>query len=209
VCHAEGGTDFAFPFFKVAVPLGAAYIVLVIFVTVGTCNAVNLADGLDGLAVGCTAMVALTFAGLAYVVGNVNFARYLLIPYVHGGAECTIYCAGMVGAGLGFLWFNCHPAQVFMGDTGALPLGGGLGVVSVIIKQEIVLVIAGGVFVAEALSVLLQILVFRTTGKRLFRCAPLHHHFQFKGWDETKVTVRFWILGAILGLAALATLKLR
>ncbi|MFH1857598.1 MAG: phospho-N-acetylmuramoyl-pentapeptide-transferase [Candidatus Omnitrophota bacterium] len=203
-------TSLTVPFLKnVAVDLGIFYIPFVVLVIVASSNAVNLTDGLDGLAVGCVIMVAIAYSILAYVTGHVNFSHYLSIPYVAGSGEVAVFCAALVGAGLGFLWFNCHPAEIFMGDTGSLSLGGALGVVAVLIHKELVLLIAGGIFVAEALSVILQVLSYRLTRKRIFLMSPLHHHFELKGWDETKVTVRFWIVGAILVFLSLATLKLR
>ena len=182
---------------------------------VGSSNAVNLTDGLDGLAIGCTLIVAFVFIILTYIAGNVNTADYLLVPYVEGAGELTVFCAAMIGAGLGFLWFNCHPAQVFMGDTGSLALGGSLGVIAVLIHQPFVLVIAGGVFVLEALSVMIQTGWFKYTrrkygeGRRVFLMAPLHHHFEKKGWHESQVVARFYILGVLFAVLALGTLKLR
>ena len=175
----------------------------------------NLTDGLDGLAIGCTLIVSVVFLILTYIAGNIRFATYLQVPYVEGAGELTVFCASMVGAGLGFLWFNCHPAQVFMGDTGSLSLGGALGIIAVLIHQPFVLVIAGGVFVAEAASVLLQTSWFKYTrrtygkGRRIFLMAPLHHHFEKQGWHETKVVFRFYILCFLCAVLALATLKLR
>ncbi|HSG87744.1 MAG TPA: phospho-N-acetylmuramoyl-pentapeptide-transferase [Pseudomonadales bacterium] len=198
------------PFFKtVVVDLGSFYLVLTYFVIVGTSNAVNLTDGLDGLAILPTAMVAGALGLMAYVTGNVNFADYLQIPYVAGAGEMAIFCGAMVGAGLGFLWFNTYPAQVFMGDVGALALGAALGLVAVVIRQEIVLFIMGGLFVLETVSVILQVASFRLTGKRIFRMAPIHHHFELKGWPEPRVIVRFWIITLVLVLIGLSTLKLR
>jgi phospho-N-acetylmuramoyl-pentapeptide-transferase len=175
----------------------------------GTSNAVNLTDGLDGLAIGCSITVALTYAIFCYVAGNARLAAYLFIPLVSGAGDLSVFCAALVGSGLGFLWFNCHPARVFMGDTGSLALGGVLGVIAICVHQELALVIAGGVFVLEAGSVLLQVASFKLTGKRIFAMSPLHHHFELKGWNENTVTVRFWILSLVASLAALATLKLR
>lgn len=198
------------PFLKhVAFEMGFFYIPFVVLVIVGTSNAVNLTDGLDGLAIGCVIMVAIAYSILAYVTGHARFSDYLNIPYVAGSGELAVFCSALIGAGLGFLWHNCHPAEVFMGDTGSLSLGGAIGTVAVLTHKELVLFIAGGVFVAEALSVILQVLSFRWTGKRIFLMSPLHHHFELKGWDETKVTVRFWIAGAIFVFLSLATLKLR
>jgi phospho-N-acetylmuramoyl-pentapeptide-transferase len=178
-------------------------------VIVGSSNAVNLTDGLDGLAIGNLIVAALTLALFAYFSGHMKIAHYLRIVPVVGAGEITIFLAALVGAGLGFLWFNAYPAQVFMGDTGSLFLGGSLGLVAVFIRQELILVIIGGVFVAEALSVILQVYSFRHFGKRVFKMAPLHHHFELDGWAESKVTVRFWIIGIILALVAIASLKLR
>ena len=198
------------PFFKnVAVPLGAGFVALTYFVIVGTSNAVNLTDGLDGLAIMPAAMVAGALGVFAYLTGNSVFSTYLGIPYIPGVGELLIFCATIVGAGLGFLWFNAYPAQVFMGDIGALALGAALGVVAVMVRQEIVLVVMGGVFVLETVSVILQVASYKLTGKRIFRMAPIHHHFELKGWAEPKVIVRFWIISLILVLAGLGTLKLR
>jgi phospho-N-acetylmuramoyl-pentapeptide-transferase len=198
------------PFFKsVALPLGIGFIVLTYLVIVGTSNAVNLTDGLDGLAIMPAALVAGALGVFAYVTGNVVFSGYLGIPYIAGVGEMLIFCAAIVGAGLGFLWFNAYPAQVFMGDIGALALGAALGVVATMVRQEIVLVIMGGVFVLETVSVILQVASFKLTGKRIFRMAPIHHHFELKGWAEPKVIVRFWIISLILVLVGLGTLKVR
>lgn len=203
-------TSLYVPFFKdVVLPLGVGYVALTYFVIVGTSNAVNLTDGLDGLAIMPAAMVAAALGVFAYVTGNVVFSGYLGIPYIEGVGEVLIFCATIVGAGLGFLWFNSYPAQVFMGDIGALALGAALGVVATMVRQEIVLVVMGGVFVLETVSVILQVASFKLTGKRIFRMAPIHHHFELKGWAEPKVIVRFWIISLILVLAGLATLKLR
>ena len=195
---------------------GAAVgIVLASLTIVGSSNAVNLTDGLDGLAIGCTLIVSFAFLVLTYMAGNARMAEYLQIPYVPGASELTVFCAAMIGAGLGFLWFNCHPAQVFMGDTGSLALGGALGIIAVLIHQPLVLVIAGGVFVIEALSVMLQTSYFKYTrkkygtGRRIFLMAPLHHHFEKKGWHESQVVMRFYILGIVCAVAALSTLKIR
>jgi len=198
------------PFFKgVMLPLGAGYILLTYFVIVGTSNAVNLTDGLDGLAIMPAAMVAAALGVFAYLTGNAVFSGYLGIPHIEGVGEVLIFCATIVGAGLGFLWFNSYPAQVFMGDIGALALGAALGVVAVMVRQEIVLIVMGGVFVLETVSVILQVTSYKLTGRRIFRMAPIHHHFELKGWAEPKVIVRFWIISLILVLAGLATLKLR
>lgn len=209
--------DLIVPFFKqVAYPLGVfGFIVLTYFVIVGSSNAVNLTDGLDGLAIMPTVLVAGALGVFAYVTGNAVFAKYLLIPYIPGAGELTVFCAALVGAGLAFLWFNAYPAQVFMGDVGALALGGALGTVAVVVRQEIVLFIMGGVFVIETLSVMLQVGYFKYTkkrfgeGRRILKMAPLHHHFEVGGWKETQVVVRFWIITMMLVLAGLSTLKLR
>jgi len=199
-----------FPFFKnLAVDLGYFYLPFVALVVVGTSNAVNLTDGLDGLAIGCVLTVGLTLAFLSYIVGHAQFAQYLLIPHVPGAGELTIFCAAIIGASLGFLWFNCHPASVFMGDVGSLPLGGTLGVIAVLIQKEFFLLIAGGIFVIEALSVILQVYSLRWTGRRMFKMSPIHHHFQLSGWKESKIIVRFWIISVILAMLALTMLKIR
>ena len=200
------------PFLKSAAVVDMGIFLTAVFfalVIMGSSNAVNLTDGLDGLAIGCTISVALTYAIFCYVGGNAKLATYLLLPLVSGAGELAVFCAALVGAGLGFLWFNCHPARVFMGDTGSLAIGGVLGVIAICVHQELLLVIAGGVFVLEALSVVLQVASFKLTGKRIFAMSPLHHHFELKGWDESTVTVRFWIMSLIGAMAALATLKLR
>jgi phospho-N-acetylmuramoyl-pentapeptide-transferase len=205
------------PFYKypIATHAGLAGLALTVLTIVGSSNAVNLTDGLDGLAIGCTVIVSFVFLVLTYVAGNEKTAVYLQIPYVAGAGELTVFCAGMIGAGLGFLWFNCHPAQVFMGDTGSLALGGALGIIAVLIHQPLVLIIAGGVFVLEALSVILQTSWFRYTrmrcgtGRRLFLMAPIHHHFEKKGWYESQVVMRFYILGVLCAVVALSTLKIR
>jgi len=198
------------PFFKdVMLPLGPLFVVVAYFVIVGSSNAVNLTDGLDGLAIMPAVMVAGALGVFAYASGNVVFANYLGIPYIAGTGEVLVICAAIFGAGLGFLWFNTYPAQVFMGDIGALALGAALGVIAVIVRQEIVLFIMGGVFVMETVSVILQVGSFKLRGKRIFRMAPIHHHFELKGWAEPKVIVRFWIITVILVLIGLATLKLR
>jgi phospho-N-acetylmuramoyl-pentapeptide-transferase len=199
-----------FPFFKeLSLDLGLFFIPFATLVIVGTSNAVNLTDGLDGLAVGPTITTAATFATLAYCAGNFVIAEYLQIPFVSGAGELSIFLASTGAACLGFLWFNAYPAEVFMGDVGALALGGALGVAAVITKNEFLLVICGGVFVLEAVSVMMQVASFKMTGKRIFKMAPIHHHFELKGWAEPKVIVRFWIISIMLALATLATLKLR
>ena len=210
---AQGASETALylPFFKsIALPMSATtFIAFTYFVIVGSSNAVNLTDGLDGLAIMPCVMVAGALGVFAYVTGHVNFAAYLQIPYVPGAGEVLIFVATIVGAGLGFLWFNTYPAQVFMGDIGALALGAALGVVAVIVRQELVLAIMGGIFVLETVSVMLQVASFRLRGKRIFRMAPIHHHYELKGWAEPKVIVRFWIISFMLVLIGLATLKLR
>ena len=203
-------TKLSVPFFKFFTPdLGWFYIVFVVLVIVGSSNAVNLTDGLDGLAVGPVMIAALAYTIVAYVTGNRVMAEYLLIPYIEGAGEIAIFTGAVLGSSLGFLWFNTYPAQVFMGDIGALALGAALGVVAVIVRQEFVLLIMGGVFVMETVSVMLQVASFKLTGKRIFRMAPIHHHFELKGWAEPKVIVRFWIISVILVLVGLATLKVR
>lgn len=203
-------TQLIVPFFKDVVPqLGLLYIAFVYFTVVGSSNAVNLTDGLDGLAIVPTILVAGALAIFAYVTGNINFAVYLHIPYIPQASELVIICGAIIGAGLGFLWFNAYPAEVFMGDVGSLALGGVLGIIAVLVRQEIVLVIMGGIFVIETLSVIIQVGSFKLRGKRVFRMAPIHHHFELKGWPEPKVIVRFWIISLILVLVGLATLKLR
>ncbi len=204
-------TRVTIPFFKNISPdLGWVYIIFCAFVIVGTSNAVNLTDGLDGLAIGPVIIVSVTYMVFSYVSGHVKIADYLQINYVSGSGELAIFCGSLAGAGIGFLWFNTYPAQIFMGDVGSLPLGGSLGVVAVITKQEILLVLVGGLFVVEALSVIFQVGFFKmTNGRRIFRMAPLHHHFELKGWPEPKVIVRFWIIAIALALIAMSTLKIR
>lgn len=203
-------TQLIVPFFKsVALPMGLFYVVFTYFVIVGSSNAVNLTDGLDGLAILPTVMVAGALAIFAYLSGHVYFANYLGIPYIPGAGEVVVFCAALVGAGLGFLWFNTYPAQVFMGDIGALALGAALGIVAIVVRQELVLFIMGGVFVMETVSVILQVASYKLTGRRIFRMAPLHHHFELKGWPEPRVIVRFWIITVILVLIGLASLKIR
>jgi len=199
-----------FPFFKKVMPdLGNWYILFAVLVIVGTANAVNLTDGLDGLAIGPVLISGGTFMLFCYLAGNYRFATYLQIPFVKGSGELTVLCGALVGSGLGFLWFNTYPAQVFMGDVGSLSLGAALGTIAVIAKQEFLLVIVGGIFVMEALSVIIQVVSYQLRKKRVFRMAPIHHHFELKGWAEPKIIVRFWIIGIILGLVAISTLKLR
>lgn len=203
-------TELIIPFFKdVIIPLGAWYILLAYLVIVGSSNAVNLTDGLDGLAIMPTVMVAGALGLFSYLAGHAEFARYLSIPYIPSAGELTIFCAAMVGAGLGFLWFNTYPAQVFMGDVGALALGAALGCVAVLVRQELVLLIMGGVFVAETLSVVVQVASYKLRGKRVFLMAPIHHHYELKGWPEPRIIVRFWIITVFLVLVGIATLKIR
>jgi len=209
--HLPAQTEFIVPFFKqVAYPLGVfGFVAMTYFVIVGTSNAVNLTDGLDGLAIMPTVMIGGALGIFAYVAGNAVFAKYLGFPYIPGAGELTVFCGALAGAGLAFLWFNAYPAEVFMGDVGALALGAALGTIAVIVRQEIVLFIMGGVFVVETLSVMLQVASFKLTGKRIFRMAPLHHHYELKGWKENQVVVRFWIITMMLVLVGLSTLKLR
>lgn len=203
-------TTLAVPFFKnVLIDLGWAFVILATVVMVGSSNAVNLTDGLDGLAIVPVMIAAGVFALIAYLVGNVVFSSYLQLHHVPGSGELAIFCGALVGGGLGFLWFNAPPAKVFMGDTGALSLGGALGAVSVITKHELVLAMVGGLFVLETVSVIVQVVSFKLTGKRVFRMAPLHHHFEKKGWAESTIVIRFWIIATILALVGLSTLKLR
>jgi phospho-N-acetylmuramoyl-pentapeptide-transferase len=186
-----------------------AFIPFGVVLLIGSSNAVNLTDGLDGLAIGCTLFVIAAFTILTYLCGHIKIASYLKIPFIKESAELTVFCASLVGACLGFLWYNAHPAQVFMGDTGSLSLGGAIGTIALMIKKELLLLIVGGIFVAEAFSVILQVLYFKWKKKRIFLMAPLHHHFEMKGWAESKVIIRFWIIGIILAMVGLATLKIR
>jgi phospho-N-acetylmuramoyl-pentapeptide-transferase len=203
-------TSLVVPFFKDVMPqLGLLYLLLVYFTLVGTSNAVNLTDGLDGLAIVPTIMVAAALALIAYLTSNVNFSEYLHIPYIPKADELTVVCTAIFGAGLGFLWFNTYPAQVFMGDVGSLALGGALGIIAVLVRQELVLFIMGGVFVMETMSVILQVGSFKLRGERIFKMAPIHHHYELSGWPEPRVIVRFWIVSLVLVLIGLATLKLR
>lgn len=198
------------PFFKnYEIDFGIFYIPIVIFVLTATSNAVNLTDGLDGLAIGLVGITALAWAGIAYVSGRVDFSSYLNIIYLPGSGELTVFAAAMVGASLGFLWFNAYPAQVFMGDTGALALGSAVGALAILLKKELLLIIIGGIFVAESLSVIIQVFYYKKTKKRIFKMAPLHHHFELKGWPETQVVIRFWIIGILLVLLSLSTFKIR
>ncbi|NLF32610.1 MAG: phospho-N-acetylmuramoyl-pentapeptide-transferase [Planctomycetes bacterium] len=202
---------FYLPFRAEPIPLiGGAFVVTTVLTMVGSSNAVNLTDGMDGLATGCMMVVAVVFLMLAWIAGNGSYANYLHLPFVPQAAELSIVCAAIIGACAGFLWYNCSPAQVFMGDTGSLPLGGLIGYIAVVTRQEPLLLIAGGVFVMEAFSVISQVLYYKSTGgKRIFRCAPIHHHFHLSGWPETKVVARFWVLAIVFAALALATLKLR
>jgi phospho-N-acetylmuramoyl-pentapeptide-transferase len=208
--HGAFSTVITFPFLKkLLLDLGVLYIPFVALVVVGSSNAVNLTDGLDGLATGAVGIAAGTYALLAYVTGNAVAARYLQIPFIPQSGELAVFCGALVGASLGFLWFNCHPADVFMGDVGALPLGAAIAAVAVMTKQEILLAIVGGLFVLEALSVIIQVASFKSTGKRVFKMAPLHHHFELMGWAESRVIIRFWILALFFAVLGLSTLKLR
>lgn len=199
------------PFFKepILLHMGLLALPFFIMVIVGSSNAVNITDGLDGLAIGCTITVTLTYAVFCYLESNYHYATYLFLPISPNAGDLAIYCAAMVGSGMGFLWFNCHPARMFMGDTGSLAIGGTLGVIAICVHQELCLVIAGGVFVMEAMSVVIQVISFKTTGQRVFKMSPLHHHFELSGWAETTVTVRFWIMSVAASILALSTLKLR
>ena len=199
-----------FPFFKnLIIDLGMFFFIFGIFIIVGSANAVNLTDGLDGLAIVPVMIVATTFAFIAYVSGNINFSEYLQINYIEGSGELSVFCGAIIGSALGFLWFNAPPAKVFMGDTGSLSLGGGIATLSIMTKHEIVLAIVGGLFVLETLSVIVQVISFKFTGKRIFQMAPLHHHFEKKGWAESTIVIRFWIITIVLALIGLATLKIR
>lgn len=203
-------TMLSIPFFKFWVfDLGIFYVLFIVLVITSCSNAVNLTDGLDGLAIGCTVVVAIAYSILSYLTGNFNASNYLNIFYLPGAGELSVFCSAMIGAGLGFLWFNSHPASVFMGDTGSLALGGGIAVVAIFIKKELLLFLVGGIFVMEALSVLLQVAWFKTTKKRLFLMSPIHHHFQLLGWAESKIIIRFWIVAIVLALFSLVTLKLQ
>lgn len=207
---ANFGTSTDLPFFKgYYLDFGLFYIPFVVLVLTGSSNAVNLTDGLDGLAIGLVGICAVAFAGLCYLTGRIDFSGYLNIRYLKGAGELTVFCGALVGSCLGFLWYNSNPAKVFMGDTGALALGGVLGGLALLVKKEILLIIVGGVFVLEAASVIIQVLYFKATGRRVFRMAPLHHHFELMGWKEQQVVVRFWILGIIFALVTLSTLKIR
>jgi len=208
--YENAGWLIAVPFFKnFIINLEWFYIPLVVVVIAGTSNAVNLTDGLDGLAIGLTAVATLAWAAISYVTGRVDFSGYLNVQYLKGAGELTVYCAALIGASLGFLWYNSHPASVFMGDTGALALGGAMGTLAVLLKKEILLLIIGGVFAAEAVSVILQVGSFKLRGKRIFKMAPIHHHFELLGWPEEKVVTRFWIIGILLALISIGTFKVR
>ena len=209
--HTGFDSRLSFPFFKNFLPdLGMGYIILVVLVVVGASNAVNLTDGLDGLAIGPIIIAFLSFLVFSYLAGHIKIAQYLQIPYVSGAGELSVICGAVVGAGMGFLWYNTYPAQVFMGDSGSLSLGAALGMIAVICKQEITLILVGGLFVVEAISVILQVSYFKITGgRRVFRMAPIHHHFELKGWPEPRVTIRFWIIAIMLALLSMSTLKLR
>jgi phospho-N-acetylmuramoyl-pentapeptide-transferase len=208
--QGEFSTRLLVPFFKTVAPdLGWLYVGFVIIVLAGSANAVNLTDGLDGLAIGSVLIASATFSVLTYAAGNAIVADYLGIANIKGAGEVTIFCGSMVGASLGFLWFNCHPAEVFMGDVGSMAMGGALGTTAILIKQELLLILVGGLFVIEAISVIVQVGSFKLRGKRVFKMSPIHHHFELAGWDETKVVIRFWIIALISSLMALATLKLR
>jgi len=203
-------TKLDIPFLKaMTIDLGIFYIPFALFVIIGACNAVNLTDGLDGLAIGCVLIAALGLGALSYISGNIKFTEYLFLPYIGGSGELSVFCAAIIGASLGFLWFNCYPASIFMGDVGSLALGGTLGVIAVFIKKEFLLVLLGGVLVVEALSVILQVTSYKLTRKRIFKVSPLHHHLQLCGWNESKIIVRFWIIAIILALLTLTTLKIR
>ena len=205
---ADPATSLSLPFFKdAAFSLGLLYIPLVAVVLAGSSNAVNLTDGLDGLAAGCSVLVGATFVVVALLAGSSEASSLLRIPHVEGGAEIAVFAAALVGGCLGFLWFNCHPARIFMGDVGSLSLGGALGLVAVLCKQELLMVLVGGVLVAETVSVLLQVTFFKLTGRRILRCAPLHHHFEFKGWSENRITLSFWAVSALLALVSVASLR--
>ena len=210
IFSGEFSTVIDIPFLKRVVwDLGLFYVFFIVLVICASSNAVNITDGLDGLAIGLVMMVALAFSILSYVTGHAVFSSYLFIPYIPQAAELTVFCAAIFGASLGFLWFNCYPANVFMGDTGSLALGGMLGTIAVLIKKELLLGLVGGVFVIEVISVILQVASFKLTGKRIFKMSPLHHHFQMKGWNESKIIIRFWIIGIIFIIFTLMTLKLR
>jgi phospho-N-acetylmuramoyl-pentapeptide-transferase len=203
-------TRLSIPFWKhPVVDLGVGYVIFAAFVIVGSSNAVNLTDGLDGLAIGCSAIAVVAYGIICYLAGHAGFARYLNIQYVPGSGELCVFCAAMLGAGLAFLWYNAYPAQIFMGDTGSLALGGAVGVMAILVKKELLLLLVGGIFVMEAVSVIIQVLSYKIRKKRIFLMTPIHHHFEMKGWPETKVTTRFWIIASVFALLSLATLKLQ
>lgn len=203
-------TQLDIPFLKnIVLDIGIFYFALVAIMIIGTTNAVNLTDGLDGLAIGCVLIVSATLAVLSYLSGHIGFTQYLFIPYIPKAAELTVFCTATAGASLGFLWFNGHPASIFMGDTGSLSLGGVIAVIAVLIKKELLLVILGGIFVLEAVSVMLQVASFKLTKKRIFKMAPFHHHLQMSGWHESKIIIRFWIINIVLALVTMMTLKIR
>ncbi|MBN1870731.1 MAG: phospho-N-acetylmuramoyl-pentapeptide-transferase [Candidatus Omnitrophica bacterium] len=208
--NPDTATKLDIPFLKeFIIDLSILYIPFAALVVIGTSNAVNLTDGLDGLAIGCVLIVSLTLAVLSYITGHLAFSQYLFIPYISGAGELAVFCSAVMGASLGFLWFNCHPATIFMGDVGSLSLGGTLGVIAVLIKKELLLFIAGGIFVMEAVSVIMQIFSVRLRGKKIFKVSPLHHHLQLSGWHESKIIIRFWIIAIILAMITLITLKIR
>ena len=208
--NPDTSTQLDIPFLKsLVIDLGIFYIPFVALIVIGSSNSVNLTDGLDGLAIGIVLIVGVTLGILSYLTGHLNFSEYLFIPFITGAGELTVFCAAIMGASLGFLWFNCFPATVFMGDVGSLSLGGTLGIIAVLIKKELLLGIMGGVFVAEALSVILQVGSYKLRGKRIFKMAPLHHHLQLSGWNESKIIVRFWIISIVLAILTLTTLKIR
>ena len=203
-------SDVFVPFLKeVAIPLGYSYPLLAALIIIATSNAVNLTDGMDGLAIGCVLMTVLAYGAIAYAVSNANLARYLQIPFVSGAEEATVFCGALAGSCLGFLWYNCHPAEIFMGDVGSLALGGVVGLLAIIVKQEVSLILVGGIFVIEAASVVIQVASFRLRKKRVFLMTPIHHHFELRGWPEGKIVVRFWIVGIIFALFTVLTLKIR
>ena len=204
------GAELYVPFMKNAMcSLGIFYILFSLFVIVGASNALNLTDGLDGLAIGCVVFISITYAVISYMTGHIDISKYLHVFYLPGAGELAVFCSALAGASLGFLWYNCHPASIFMGDTGSLSLGGTIAIISIMLKKEILLVIAGGILVIESLSVIIQVVSYKTRGKRVFLMSPIHHHFQIKGLHESKITIRFWIIAALLALLSLATLKVR
>ncbi|MBI3097175.1 MAG: phospho-N-acetylmuramoyl-pentapeptide-transferase [Planctomycetes bacterium] len=207
--HVVGGRDLWLPLLKVRIDLGLAYPFFAMLVIVSASNAVNITDGLDGLATGCITVAALCYAGVAYAAGRFDYSRFMEIPYVPGAGELAVLCAAIAGAGLGFLWYNCNPASIFLGNTGALPLGAALGFVALVSKQELLLFLIGAIFVIETVTVIIQIISFRCFGRRVFKIAPIHHHFQFEGWAEPKIVIRFWIVAAVLALLSFAVLKAR